>query len=281
MKQQKELLVLKGLPASGKSGFAKSLGDGWKRVNKDDLRAMIDGGTWSKANEKLVMATEYGLVETYLAQGYNVVVDDTNFHPDHEAKYKAIAEKYNAKFTVKFFDVPLMECIARDAKRGEKSVGAKVIYNMYERYLKPERVEWSNDKQNCWMFDIDGTLAKMKGRSPYDMSKVHTDTPNHDITMIARTLAASGLPIVVMSGRDSSCREATIEWLRNNFIPCTQLIMRNVGDNRKDSIVKKELYESYIKDRYNVLAVFDDRDQVVEMWRSLGLTCLQVDYGMF
>lgn len=277
----KELLMLKGLPASGKSSFAKTLGDGWKRVNKDDLRAMIDGGKWSKKNEKLIIATEYGLVETYLSQGYNVVVDDTNFHPDHQNKYSEIAKKYGAILTVKFFDTPLMECIRRDALRGDKSVGAKVIFGFYDRYLKPKPVNWGNDKQNCFVFDIDGTLAKMNGRSPYDMSKVLTDSPNHNITMIARTLAASGLPIVVMSGREDCAMNDTLKWMLQHHVPCDHLIMRKTGDNRKDSIVKKELYEKHVKDKYNVIAVFDDRDQVVEMWRSLGLTCLQVDYGMF
>lgn len=45
--------------------------------------------------------------------------------------------------------------------------------------------------------------------------------------------------------------------------------------------MKKEIYEKYIKGKYNVMGVFDDRDRVVEMWRSIGLTCFQVDYGKF
>lgn len=272
--------MLKGLPSSGKSTYAKELvAQGYKRVNKDDLRAMIDDGKWSREREKLIKICEYEQVILHIKNGYNVVVDDTNF--GYEDYWKKLAEEYNVEFEIKFFDTPVMECVARDAKRGEKSVGAKVIFGMYDKYLKPKPPEYSDDKQNAYIFDIDGTLAKMTGRSPYDYTQVHTDVPNHNITMIARLLKQSGLPIILCSGRKEECREATQEWLRNNSIPWDYLYMRATGDNRKDSIIKKEIYDAHIKDKYNVLAVFDDRDQVVQMWRSLGLTCLQVDYGNF
>jgi hypothetical protein len=58
--------------------------------------------------------------------------------------------------------------------------------------------------------------------------------------------------------------------------------MRAEKDNRKDSIIKRELFDKHIRDKYHVDFVLDDRDQVVRMWRrELGLTCLQVNYGNF
>ena len=275
-----KLLILKGLPASGKSTYAKELvAKGWKRVNKDDLRSMIDNGKWNNKNEDMIIKIEEDIVITYLVEGFKVVVDDTNFA--HEARWERIADQVGADFEIKFFDVPLMECIERDSKRGDKSVGAKVIQRMYDKYLKPKAPEWSENKQNCYIFDIDGTLAKMNGRSPYDYTKVSTDVPNHNITMIARLLSQSGLPIILVSGREDSCRFETVEWLNENLIPFSYLYMRKAMDTRNDAIVKREIYEEIIKPRYNVLAVFDDRNRVVDMWRSLGLTCLQVDYGNF
>lgn len=279
MNKQK-LLVLKGLPASGKSTYAKELvADGWKRVNKDELRAMIDNSRWSKENEKHIKHVEALLVNNYLSCGYNVVVDDTNFA--YEDYWKTTCQSFYLDFEVKFFDIPLMECIERDSKRGEKSVGSKVIMRMYEQYLKPEAPVWDINKQNCYIFDIDGTLAKMNGRSPYDYSKVHTDIPNHQITMINRILANTGLPIIIVSGRTDDCETETRDWLINNNVIFDKLLMRKKGDVRNDAIVKREIYENELKDKYNILAVFDDRDRVVAMWRSLGLTCLQVDYGTF
>ena len=57
--------------------------------------------------------------------------------------------------------------------------------------------------------------------------------------------------------------------------------MRPAGDRRRDSIVKAELFDRKVRDEYRVLVVLDDRKQVVDMWRSLGLTCLQVAEGDF
>ena len=85
----------------------------------------------------------------------------------------------------------------------------------------------------------------------------------------------------------------TLDWLNKNFeeLPvkymeldddaCYSLIMRKQGDFRADDIVKKELYETYLKDKFNVLCVFDDRDKVVKMWREEGILCNQVYYGDF
>lgn len=279
-----KLLVLKGLPASGKSTFAKELVSSdpkWKRVNKDDLREMVDGGKWSKANEKHIKDVRDALIIGWLTTDKNVVVDDTNLFPEHEVTFKKMASSFGADLEIKFFDTPVMECIERDSKRGEKSVGAKVIMGMYNQYLKPKEPEYSDDKTNVYVFDIDGTLALMNGRNPFDYTKVLSDIPNHNITMIARVLKQSGLPIIIVSGRSDDCREDTEKWLINNFVPYDELFMRKAGDVRKDSIVKQEIYETHLKPSYNVLAVFDDRNQVVDMWRSLGLTCLQVNYGFF
>lgn len=275
-----KLLVLKGLPASGKSTYAKELvNKGWKRVNKDDMRMMIDGSKWSRNNEKNIFTLEKDLALFMLDSGFNVVVDDTNFA--HEKAWKEVADNIKAEFEVKFFDVPVMECVERDSKRGDKSVGAKVIFRMYDQYLRPKPPEWSNNKQNCYVFDVDGTLAKMNGRSPYDYSLVHTDTVNHNVAMIARLLAQSGLPIIIVSGRTDDCKFETAKWLYDNSIPHDKIFMRKTGDNRNDAIVKREIYEKELKDKYNILAIFDDRNRVVDMWRSLGLTCLQVEYGNF
>lgn len=277
-----KLLMLKGLPASGKSTYAKELvAQGWKRVNKDDLRAMIDDSKWSKQNEKDIIEARDLLIIHYLDSGDNVVVDDTNFNPEHASSLSELADNCDAEFEEKFFDVPVYECIERDLKRGDKSVGSKVILQMYFKYLQKD-VEWCENKQNAFMFDIDGTLARMCNRSPYDFSKVSGDTVNHNVAMILRCLRGNtGLPIIIMSGRSQECAQETIQWLKDNNIPYDEIFMRETGDSRKDSIIKEELYHKFVEPFYNIIGVFDDRNQVVDLWRSLGLTCLQVNYGNF
>lgn len=277
MKQK--LVMMKGLPGCGKTTEALILvKEGYKRVNKDDLRAMIDSSKWSKDNEYYIKEIETELAVKYLEQGFNVVVDDTNF--SYETHWEIVADKAGADFEIKFFDVPVMECIKRDSKRGEKSVGSKVIMGMYERYLKPQPIPYNPALPDCYLCDIDGTVALMKNRSPFEWKEVGRDIENEDVTRVIRSLKKD-VNIIFLSGRDSVCRAETEEWLIKYDLKHIALFMRPEGDNRKDTVIKKELYENHILGNYNVLGVFDDRDQVVGLWRSLSLTCFQVAYGDF
>lgn len=272
-----KLVMLKGLPASGKSTYAKELvKQGYKRVNKDDLRAMIDDGKWSEINEKNIRDMELHLVVEQLNKGKNVVVDSTNFA--YEDYWQHIAEKAGAEFEVKFFDVPVQECIERDARRGDKSVGKKVILGMYNKYLhkEPEKVAYDGSLLDCYIFDIDGTLATMGNRSPYDWSKVGVDTVNESVRDVLRSLRKDYSSIIILSGRDSICRGETEDWLNKNGISYGALYMRPEGDMRKDVEVKEELYNNHIKGKYNILGVFDDRLQVCRLWYKLGLSLFRV-----
>jgi len=128
-----------GLPASGKSTWAKHLvrrSNGTvKRINKDDLRAMLDAGEWSAENEALVEIARNALIESFLSRGFSVVCDDTNFHPSHIATFEGFAVRYKARFILEDFrDVPLEECIRRDGLRDD-SVGETVIRSMHARYM--------------------------------------------------------------------------------------------------------------------------------------------------
>lgn len=277
--EKQKLLVLVGLPASGKSTYAKELissRPSWKRVNKDDLRSMVDNDIWSKDNEKSIVAVEQAIAQHYLTKGYSVVVDDTNFA--HIERWREVAEKGGYEFEVKKFETGLFECVVRDAGRA-RSVGGTVIQRMFEQNYK--RKEESDYKLPCYIFDIDGTIALVHDRSPYDHSKVYNDIPNEPIVNILSAIYQTNTKIVLLSGRDSVCREETERWLRHHNIPYNELYMRAEGDRRKDSIVKEELYRRHVEPQYNVNAVFDDRNQVVDLWRRLGLVCLQVNYGFF
>ena len=276
--------MLKGLPASGKSTYAKELvskNHNWVRVNKDDLRAMMNNGEFSYKLEKQIVKTERELVDIALKNGKSVVIDDTNFNLDHELFFRGSARQYGAEFNVKFFDTPLEECIKRDIKR-PNGVGETVIRRMYDQYLKPKPAIYERDGSlpKAIICDIDGTLAHMKDRSPFDWSRVDQDEVDPIIRNLLNAIKNKYF-IILTSGRDEVCRENTEKWLRENDIPHARLFMRNENDNRKDTVIKRELFENYIRDYYNIQFVLDDRNQVVEMWRSLGLKCLQVQEGDF
>jgi hypothetical protein len=101
-------------------------------------------------------------------------------------------------------------------------------------------------------------------RSPYDWHRVAEDTANPAVVDLVRALD-TGAAIVVMSGRDESCRLLTETWLAANGVPFDALFMRPAGDLRKDAIVKRELFEQHVAPRWAVRGVIDDRRQVVEM----------------
>ena len=129
--------------------------------------------------------------------------------------------------------------------------------------------------------DIDGTVALRGDRSPYDTMRVSEDQPNDDVIAVLVALACHH-KVAFMSGRDESCREDTGLWINRHIgIHGWELHMRPAGDRRRDSIVKAELFDKHIRGRFDVVAVLDDRQQVVDMWRELGLTCLQVAPGDF
>lgn len=289
MKENQKVYWLSGLPASGKSTFAldlvKNSNGQVKRVNKDNLRLMLDGGVWSKEREKLINKIQDEMIHTFLCEGYSVVCDNTNFVPSHLDRTKEIIkhveEIKSVKIEVveKFFDTPILECIERDAKRGDASVGAEVIYRMWNRYLKKPNPSHKNGDKYL-IFDIDGTLAHMTGRSPYDYSRVNEDAVNEPVYKLYRAMRDAGYKIIIFSGRENTCEKETKDWLEANGIIWEHFDMRQASDNRSDTIVKREMFEK-IKDKYNVVFVVDDRNSVCSMWRELGLTVLQCDYGFF
>lgn len=135
--------------------------------------------------------------------------------------------------------------------------------------------------------DVDGTLA-IRGtgrgsRAFYHWKRVGEDAPNRPVVELVQTIAAAGRHrILIVSGRDEVCRPETEAWLRAHAVPFDELHMRGHKDNRRDSIVKAELYDRHIAHRYRVAFVVDDRNQVVRMWRDqLGLAVLQCADGDF
>lgn len=295
------LIATRGLPASGKTTFARTLQPSVLRVNRDDLRRMLHGERlftqWAEAQVTVVQRAQ---VEALLRARADVCVDDTNLRARTLRGWADLAARYGADFEVHdFTDVPLAECLRRDAARpAADQVGAEAIRRLHERYLEGRTLPLpvpqartgrpavvhppSTEPAEIVLVDIDGTVALAVSRSPYDMTRVGEDEPNTAVIAAVRAMHAAGYGVVFCSGRDDSARTATEAWLaRHVRVPHLGLHMRAVGDTRKDSIVKREIYDREIRDRYRVAGVFDDRVQVVQMWRALGLTVFQVADGDF
>ncbi len=134
---------------------------------------------------------------------------------------------------------------------------------------------------NAIIVDMDGTMAlRHAGRSFYDASTSDLDHPNPPVVWLVQRLQVDHV-ILVCSGREDKDRAPTERWLKRHEIAAHSVFMRPTGDFRKDAIIKREIYEAHIKDNYNVRFVLDDRQQVVDAWRKMGLPCFQVAPGNF
>jgi len=286
------LYIMRGLPGSGKTTRAKELiaqrdpRRPIKRVNRDELRLMLDDGKHSKEREKFVKQIEEDIIAKSLYNDrIDVIVDDTNLSSKTVAWLEKIGKLVNAKIEViDLTNIAPEECIRRDLKR-PKSVGSKVIWRMYHQFVrKPIEARAANDYElpQAIVCDIDGTLA-LHNRDPFDFDKLNTDLVNPPVERILRWAndRLVGPKVILVTGRDEKYRQATEKWLDDNRISYDGLLMRPPDDTRRDDIIKQEIYEKCIKDNYSVFLVLDDRDRVVAFWRSINVPCFQVADGSF
>ena len=152
-------------------------------------------------------------------------------------------------------------------------------------------------KKDTVIFDLDGTLALIDDRRAlatkpngkinwgifFDPANIALDLPNPAVISMAKLLKSAGYKIFIFSGRGSATRNATQDWLAKYGVEYDELVMRPVADYTPDNDLKKawldEFFPGNQKDR--ILCIYDDRDQVVKMWRENGLTCMQVAPGDF
>lgn len=306
------LFLTRGLPGSGKSTWAKQMSKKYNNViliSRDDLRNSLysEFSFGNKKAEDFVTIQQRGIIKNALMTGHDVIVHDTNLNISFMKQFKKHFIRYSNIFIVDFTDVPVEVCISRDELRMATKgfVGSDVINRMNKNWNKSVGKTWpfpivsvqvadeilatsqgvrtdikyipDTTLADTVVLDIDGTLANIDHRSPFDHSKYHLDTLNKSVAKIA----AGFTKAVILTGRDEEHYGQTALWLNKMSIAYDILFMRPKGDKRPDYIVKKEIFFDQIAPYYNVELVVEDRRQVVEMWRSIGLMCAQVDEGDF
>jgi predicted kinase len=290
-----KILVLQGVPASGKTTWAREFVKGktdWVIVNRDSLRNMR-GDYLISSQEDYISDIEQSAVEFALKRNLNIIIDATNLNPNTVNKWKTISSNYNAEIEFKEFKITFKEAVERDSKR-ENPVGEKVIKRFFRMYYPEQlvneslqtvqhyRIPINNGLPKAVICDIDGTLAWMQNRSPYDYTKVKDDFYDDGLVRLLIKLYNQGIQLIIVSGREASdqCTQDTLDWLHkkfDNFI----FYQRRQKDYRPDEIIKEEIYHNCIEGQYDIMCVFDDRNKVVNMWRNLGLLCCQVNEGDF
>lgn len=308
MSDSRKLIICRGIPGSGKSTWAKK----WVekdpehrvRFNNDDIRNML-GTYWVPSREKMVKRLYQNFLDMAMNNGYNIVIDNMNLNPSTCKEISDLIQHFNLcdyhnyfyEIEYKDFFISLEEAITRDSLRpnpvGEKTI--KDIYRRYRNIFNEEQVNRPVLNQNSNLphviiVDLDGTLALNKSGRPYYGKEADEgyllDTCVKSVADLVISISSKskyGPDIVIMSGREGTVlgRKNTEQWLSDNGIPYDMLLMRKEKDYRPDEVIKKELFEEYIKDNYYVDFIIDDRDKVVKMWRNIGLLCLQPWEGKF
>ncbi|KPG13719.1 phosphatase domain-containing protein [Mycobacteroides immunogenum] len=297
------LICMRGYVASGKSTRAREIAKetGAVVVNRDLLRLQLLGSYWTgdPDDESRVSVAEEAQVLALMNAGVPVVVDATHLVASYLRKWARMATRYGWEFHVEDVPTPMDVCLERLRRRNRESdriIEASVLFNQAKRFpinrwpviTKREFNPIPVGRQICLpraiIVDIDGTLAEKSDRSPYDYSRVYEDGLYQDIAfLIDRLTDNTSYYTLIVSGRDDTCRDETMEWLVSHGIYYDELLMRETevdidefGGKLPDFEVKYRLFDEYIRDKWCVDFVIDDRRQVIDMWRGIGLRVLDV-----
>lgn len=297
-----------GPSGSGKSTKARAIleeltrnGEDCVIVGRDKLREMMFGYSEATVKEHYdsedlgireykVSEFQDTLIKQALKEKKTVIVDNTHLR----AKYIREFGNYGVPVDFHIVTASLEDCIKRDAAR-ERTVGEDVIRKQFEQMKTlDETFDWNIDiktttplpndpeKEHAIIFDIDGTLAHMVDRSPYDMTKVDTDILDNAVYEAYAAAKAAGYKIIICTGREGSLvgMQNTMDWLAENNIVYDELYIRPEGSYEKDYVVKEDMWRDIVE-RYYIVCMYDDRNQVVKHARALGLKVFQVAEGDF
>jgi len=298
-----KLTIFRGLPGSGKSTEAQrlvqtllSVGITAINIDRDMFRLAAGFGVAPAGSfEEAITDTQRAVIENGLLQNWNVIESSTNLNAKFLKALVKLGANCGAEVEIIDVSTPLDVCVERDENRrlaGGHFLGEDILRDFANRVMpkgkfppKPKLPEVVNgtlyvaplDKPRAIIVDIDGTVAEVDGRSPYDYTLVSTDKPKQWVIDLVEGAARNGETIIFMSGRDSMCRQDTLNWIRKyTNVTDFKLYMRAEGDERMDAIVKLELFNKNIRANYDIRYCVDDRAQVIRMYRSIGLNVLDV-----
>ena len=290
--QKLKLILTVGISGSGKTTwaeeFTRNRGD-WANVNRDDFRfALLTSGirNWSayefnRKNEKEVTNAVINAVKSYEQEGMNIIISDTNLSHRVRDSWKNAANNMGYDFEIKEFPISWEEAVKREAQRSG-GVGISVLRSQWEKwnsYIGRKVYVADKSLPKAFLCDIDGTVAlNTTGRGWFDWHRVDEDEPREHVISMVHGLIQSGLIPVFLSGRDGSCSKKTYDWIMEHvmvdYLPegdGFHLLMREPNDQRKDSVIKEEIFWKYVANRFNVVACIDDRPQMIRAWEDLKI----------
>jgi phosphoglycolate phosphatase-like HAD superfamily hydrolase len=248
---------------------------------------MASNSVYDPELEKTIKALEFTMAFEALYKGLNVIVDDTNLRKSDIERWEQIAKiEFGCHFEVKDFrNVSVDECILRDSQR-ENSVGRVAIERMA---LSAGLLNFDED---VVVYDLDGTVCDHRHRLHLIVDdngdrknranrnwkeffeQIHLDPIYDNIVEEMREHKRLGRMIVVLTARAEDIARPTVEHLKTNNVPFDRIFMRNSGDYREGTIVKREIISKLPKDK--IVMVYDDDPKQIAMFKELGLPVTDV-----
>lgn len=302
-----DIILLVGPPGSGKSTWASLYIKDHKAkiLSRDALRLCMQNGKYNSSDERVIKRIRDYAVENWLRKNYSVIIDDLNLTPDVFPRMVSIANRVGHDVKVKehIMQIEQSVCWHNNINR-EHGVVEQGDWNAwwlkYSHHKKhdpyiaiskmlPLEIHYDNLKTTeltkAIILDIDGTIAMHPDdRSPYDHTQAPYDLPNAALIEMLQNIHIGNpdMKFIFVTGRSEKYKLGTFAWLESNFPIPHILHMRPIDDDSTpDFIIKKNIYETKIKDKYFITAVFDDREQAVTQWRELGIPTYQNEFGRF
>ena len=270
-----------GISASGKTSWATELvRQGWRDINRDWIRFNMvkPGANWStykfnNTNEKEVTRLQGLMITESWAAGENIIISDTNLNASVRTSLIKQLQDLGYEVEIKSFPITRELAVKRDNLR-VNGVGQEVIYRQWQKWNDFNgRITYTPDPElpSAIIVDVDGTIAQMNGRGPFEWNRVGEDLPRWLIIDMVINYQRQGYEILIVSGRSDECRNETREWLDKHMIPFTDLYMRKEGDFRRDSVIKEEILWTHLAHKYNIVAAIDDRPMMIRTWHELKI----------
>lgn len=255
--------------------YEKDISDYMQHIIKDQY---LDDISLIIPNTNLTKSHRESLIHELMRNGFKVTVEIFNprlfdLRVHNKMRVNVVRESVIVDFWYRLlyqFDSIIEFC---EKESHNVSVNVHGFYKNHYMQKKP----------NCVIVDLDGTLAHNDHGRDWFSDEVGEDRFDDIIFTMASSVAKRyNADLIFLTGRKCSAFYNTSEWLSTNIekyyggpnkveINEAQLYMRTANDNRKDAVVKKEIFESVLDNYSNVIAVFDDRPSVVDLWHDLGL----------